>query len=46
MSLGKIEMSVGEGYGEGPMEETSHTYSDSSLRDKLSPFPSHTMQGN
>lgn len=46
MSSGRLEMSVGEGYGGGPMEEPSHTYLDSSLRDQLSPFPSHTMQGN
>lgn len=45
MSSGRIEMSVGEGYGGGPMEEPSHTYLDSSLRDQLSPSPSHTMQG-
>lgn len=29
MSSGRIEMSVGEGYGGGPMEEPSHTYLDS-----------------
>lgn len=46
MSPGRTEMSVGEGYGGGPTEEPSHTYLDSSLRDQLSPSPSHTMQGN
>lgn len=43
MSPGRIEMSVGEGYGGGPTEEPSHTYLDSS---QLSPSPSHTIQGN
>lgn len=38
-------MAVGEGYGEGHLEDPSHFHLDSSLRGQLSPFPSNTVQG-